>query len=63
MLCSVLSGVIFFAEYAEGWSSVWVYSIVYNGSYMIPEIIITSLAALLLYRPLERYFLGKDLQK
>lgn len=45
-----------------GWAPpIW--SLAYNGSYMIPEIIITSLVALLLYRPLERYFLGKDLQK
>ena len=45
MLCSVLSGVIFFAEYAEGWSSVWAYSIVYNGSYMIPELILCILVS------------------
>ena len=41
----MLSGVIFFAEYAEGWSSVWAYSIVYNGSYMIPELILCILVS------------------
>ena len=38
----VLSGVIFFAEYA-GNQSPWIYSIVYNGSYLLPELLITLL--------------------
>ena len=43
-----------------GWAApLW--SFVYNGSYMLPEIIITEIAALLLYKPLEKYWLGKDL--
>lgn len=37
---SVLSGVIFYAEYA-GDQNVWVYSITYNASFVIPECIIT----------------------
>ena len=37
--CSVLSGVLFFGEYA-GDQNPWVYSILYNGSYMLPEMII-----------------------
>lgn len=40
LLCSVLSGVIFYAEYA-GDQNVWVYSITYNGGFMLPEAIIT----------------------
>ena len=43
-----------------GWAApIW--SIAYNGSYMIPEIIITSLVASLSYGPLARYYQGKDL--
>ena len=43
-----------------GWAApIW--SIAYNGSYMIPEIIITGLVAFLSYGPLERYYQGKDL--
>ena len=38
----VLSGVIFFAEYA-GNQSPWIYSIVYNGSYLLPELLIILL--------------------
>ena len=37
--CSVLSGVLFFAEYA-GDQNPWIYSSIYNGSYMLPEMII-----------------------
>ena len=40
MLCHVLSGVIFFSEYA-GATDVWIYSIGYNGTYIIPEAIVT----------------------
>ncbi|MDR0840769.1 MAG: energy-coupled thiamine transporter ThiT [Christensenellaceae bacterium] len=50
LICSTLSGVIFFAEYAEGWGSVWAYSLAYNGSYIGAEtllcVIIASLPAL-----------------
>ncbi len=45
-----------------GWAApIW--SIAYNGSYMIPEIIITTVVAVLLYAtPLRRYFDGEDLK-
>ncbi len=38
-----------------GWAS-WIWSISYNGSYMIPEILITLVVGILLYKPLESYF-------
>lgn len=38
----VVAGVIFFSEAAEG-QNVWIYSIVYNGGYMIPSIILTAI--------------------
>lgn len=41
-----------------GWAApLW--SIAYNGSYMIPEIIITGIVAALLYKPLGKYFQGE----
>lgn len=43
-----ISGVIFFAEYA-GDQNVWIYSIVYNGSYMLPSIIVTIIVGSLLF--------------
>ena len=43
-----------------GWAApVW--SISYNASYMIPEIIITGIVAALSFRPLQKYYLGEDL--
>lgn len=38
--CAVLSGAVFFAEYA-GEQNPWIYSIVYNGTYLLPEAVIT----------------------
>ena len=46
-ISSVASGVIFFAEWAPEGMSPMVYSMSYNGSYMIPECIITVVVALL----------------
>lgn len=48
--CHIASGVLIWGVYApEGWSAV-PYSIIYNGSYMIPETIITAIAATLLVK-------------
>lgn len=38
-ICHVISGVVFFAAYAEG-QNVLIYSILYNGTYLLPEAII-----------------------
>ena len=43
-LCSFLSGVLIWGGYAPEDMPVWLYSLTYNGSYMIPEIIITCIA-------------------
>ncbi len=64
-LCHFISGVIIWEALwpnALGWAPV-VWSLAYNGSYMLPEAIITGLAAYLLYQPLKKYWLGEDLQK
>ena len=37
------------------------YSIVYNGSYMLPNTIIALVIAALLYKPMKKYILGQDL--
>lgn len=44
----VLSGVVFFAEYA-GDQNVWVYSIAYNGTYMLPELVVGAVLLTLLF--------------
>jgi thiamine transporter len=50
LVCHVLSGVIFFAEYAPEGQNPWIYSIVYNASYMVPSAIITSAAAWVIWK-------------
>ena len=46
--CSFLSGWILWGDYVpEGWHA-WIYSLVYNGSYMVPSIVITALIIALL---------------
>ena len=61
--CHYISGVVVWEVLWPnelGWAApIW--SIAYNASYMIPEIIITGLVASLSYGPLERYYQGKDL--
>lgn len=40
----------------------WVYSALYNGWYMLAELILTEIVVLLLYKPLGKYFRGDDLK-
>lgn len=40
-ISSVLSGVVLFGEYAPEGESVWIYSIVYNATYLLPAMILT----------------------
>ncbi len=62
-LCHFISGVLIWEALFPnelGWASpVW--SLVYNASYMIPEIVITSIVAYLSYKPLKRYWLRQDI--
>lgn len=39
----------------------WFYSLLYNGSYMLPDILICLVIFALLYRPLKKYITGADL--
>ncbi len=62
-VCHFVSGLIIWEALFPnelGWApAVW--SLAYNGSFMLPEILITALVAYLTYKPLERYWLGGDL--
>ena len=40
----------------------WIYSFLYNGWYMLAELVLTEIVAMLLYGPLGRYFRGEDLK-
>lgn len=54
------------------WDALWpneygmtsvVYSLVYNGWYMAGELVLTEIVAMLIYKPLGKYFRGEDLAK
>ena len=42
-ICHFLSGVVFFASYAPPGMSPYLYSLVFNGSYLVPELVICLL--------------------
>lgn len=46
----VLSGVIFFAQYTPAGQNVWLYSIIYNSSYLIPELVLSLAVMVFLTR-------------
>ncbi|WP_342506335.1 energy-coupled thiamine transporter ThiT [Sporosarcina sp. FSL K6-2383] len=48
-LIHYIGGIVFFASYAPEGQPVWLYSLVYNASYMIPSIILSALVASLLF--------------
>lgn len=56
----VLSGVIVFAAHAPEGMNPWVYSILYNGAYLLPELIICWVAIGLLYKPLQNVASQED---
>ena len=54
----VLSGVIFFSSYAPEGQNVWVYSAVYNGSFMIPSLILCYIILVVI---LKNFILQEDI--
>ena len=52
-LSSVLSGGILWGSYAPEGMNPWVYSLIYNAGYMIPNAILTGILAVLLCRALD----------
>ncbi len=48
LISHFLSGVIFFAEYSPKGQSVYLYSLIYNASYIVPEILISTIAVIFL---------------
>jgi len=60
IISHVLSGVIFFAEYS-GDQNPWIYSIVYNATYLIPELIISLVILVLIWKPLENFIVKREI--
>lgn len=52
-ICHFLAGVIFFGEYA-GTQNPWIYSLIYQAGYLVPEYIITTIVIYLLWKPLSK---------
>ena len=48
-LCHFISGILIWGVYAPEGQPVWLYSILYNGGYMIPEIVITTVISTVIY--------------
>ncbi len=60
-LCSFVSGAWLWGSYQSSYEwaqglNVWVYSLIYNGSYMLPELVLTTLAMVLLYKAAPKLF-------
>ena len=60
-VCHFLTGVYIFDIWLpEEWDNVWIYSLCYNGGYMLPEIITTCIGTALLCksRAIKRFFIS-----
>lgn len=53
-LCSFASGILIWGSYAPEGTPVWLYSLTYNGSYMLVEMAITAVVAVALIQVLDR---------
>ncbi|MGM0395811.1 MAG: energy-coupled thiamine transporter ThiT [Bacillota bacterium] len=54
LVAHVLSGVVFFAEYA-GDQNPWIYSIIYNATYLVPELIISLVVLVIVWKPIQKF--------
>ncbi len=52
-ICHLLAGVIFFAEYA-GSQNPWIYSTIYQSSYLIPEFVVSAVLISIVWKPLQQ---------
>lgn len=55
----LISGAVIFAGYAPHGQNPWIYSLVYNVTYMFPETVVTLVEILLLYKFANRLFYTK----
>jgi thiamine transporter len=63
LIVHVLSGVLFFSEYVPEGQNMWVYSIVYNSSYMVPSAIAVTLVALIVVPVLHKALFKEQQQQ
>lgn len=58
-ICSLLSGALLFAEYAPEGQNPWIYSLGYNATYMVPELVICVVALAILFKQARKLFEAK----
>lgn len=56
LLCSFLSGILIWGGYAPEGTPVWIYSLQYNASFLMPEIIMTAIAAVAVMKVADKKF-------
>ena len=49
-ICHIISGILIWGVYAEKGQTVLAYSLIYNGTYMIPEIAISTVVTAIIFR-------------
>ncbi len=54
-ICHFMSGILIWSVYAPEGQSAAMYSLIYNGSYMSIEIVITTIAAILLVKHIDKF--------
>ena len=55
-ICSTVSGAVIFKSFAPAGQNPWVYSVIYQATYLVPELIITLLCVLFLFKKAGRIF-------
>ncbi|MDR0884336.1 MAG: energy-coupled thiamine transporter ThiT [Oscillospiraceae bacterium] len=55
-VCSFLSGILLWGTWAPEGTKVWVYSLTYNGSYALPNAVLTVIGTVVAMALLERFF-------
>ena len=59
-ICHVISGVVFFGEYAPKGQPVMMYSLVYNGTYMLPGFVISAIVVILVISAMPKKMLIQE---
>ncbi|TFZ39578.1 energy-coupled thiamine transporter ThiT [Soehngenia longivitae] len=57
LISHVISGVVFFSEYAGSQNPI-VYSFIYNATYLVPELIISLIVLIIIWKPLKNYIVN-----
>ena len=55
-LSSLVSGAVLFAEYAPEGQNPWIYSFVYQATYLIPELVISVVILIFLFKKVKQIF-------